>query len=148
MDARNRPSRSAHASRKNRPSENPSEERRLDHQAITVKELCERYLEDADKGLILGKGRRPKKASTLTIDKSRIRRHIVPLLGTRRVKDIASTDVNRIVRDVTAGRTKANVKTKARGRAIVRGGAGTAARAVGLLGGIFTYAIEQGIIEK
>ncbi|MER9758447.1 tyrosine-type recombinase/integrase [Mesorhizobium sp. M0138] len=128
--------------------ENPSEERRLDHRAITVKELCERYLEDADKGLILGKGRRPKKASTLTIDKSRIRRHIIPLLGTRRVKDIASTDVNRFVRDVTAGRTKANVKTKARGRAIVRGGAGTAARAVGLLGGIFTYAIEQGIIEK
>ncbi|MFC5846132.1 tyrosine-type recombinase/integrase, partial [Aminobacter ciceronei] len=128
--------------------ENPSEERRLDHQAITVKELCERYLEDADKGLILGKGRRPKKVSTLTIDKSRIRRHIIPLLGTRRVKDIASTDINRFVRDVTAGRTKANVKTKARGRAIVRGGAGTAARAVGLLGGIFTYAIGQGIIEK
>ncbi|MBA8910135.1 tyrosine-type recombinase/integrase [Aminobacter sp. P9b] len=128
--------------------ENPSEERRLDHQAITVKELCERYLEDADNGLILGKARRPKKISTLTIDKSRIRRHIVPLLGTRRVKDIASTDVNRFVRDVTAGRTKANVKTKARGRAIVRGGAGTAARALGLLGGIFTYAIEQGIIEK
>ncbi|AWC20857.1 Prophage CP4-57 integrase [Aminobacter sp. MSH1] len=128
--------------------ENPSEERRLDHQAITVKELCERYLEDADKGLILGKARRPKKISTLTIDKSRIRRHIIPLLGTRRVKDIASPDVNRFVRDVTAGRTKANVKTKARGRAIVRGGAGTAARALGLLGGIFTYAIEQGIIER
>ncbi|MBB3709957.1 hypothetical protein FHS67_006317, partial [Aminobacter aminovorans] len=32
------------------------------------------------------------------------------------MKDIASTDINRFVRDVTAGRTKANVKTKARGR--------------------------------
>ncbi|MBZ9803461.1 tyrosine-type recombinase/integrase [Mesorhizobium sp. ES1-6] len=128
--------------------ENPSEQRRLDHQAITVKELCDLYLQDADKGLILGKARRPKKLSTLTIDRSRIRRHIIPLLGTRRVKDIASSDVSRFVRDVTAGRTKANVKTKMRGRAIVRGGAGTAARAVGLLGGIFTYAIEQGIIER
>jgi integrase len=35
-----------------------------------------------------------------------------------------------------------------RGRAIVRGGAGTAARAVGLLGGILTYAIEHAIIER
>ncbi len=47
-----------------------------------------------------------------------------------------------------SGKTKADVKTKARGRAIVRGGAGTAARAVGLFGGILTYAAEHGIIEK
>lgn len=36
---------------------NPAEERHLDHQAISVKELCERYLRDAKGGLILGKGR-------------------------------------------------------------------------------------------
>lgn len=128
--------------------ENPSEERQLDAKAVTVKELCQRYVEDAENGLILGKGRLPKKASTLAIDKSRIHRHIVPLLGTRRVKDIASTDIVRFIRDVLAGKTKADVKTKARGRAIVRGGPGTASRATALLGGIFTYAIEQGIIEK
>jgi integrase len=127
--------------------DNPAEERQLDAKAITVKELCERYLEDADNGLILGKGRRPKKASTIIIDRSRIRRHIIPLLGTRRVKDITSADVSRFIRDVTAGKTKADVKTKPRGRAIVRGGGGTAARGVGLLGGILTYACEHGIID-
>jgi integrase len=128
--------------------ENPAEERRLDAKAITVKELCTQYLKDAENGLVLGKGRRPKKASTIVIDKSRIHRHIIPLLGTRRVKDITPSDINRFIRDVISGKTKADVKTKARGRAIVRGGAGTAARAVGLLGGILTYAIEHGIIER
>jgi integrase len=128
--------------------ENPAEQRRLDAKAITVKELCTQYLKDAENGLVLGKGRRPKKASTILIDKSRIHRHIIPLLGTRRVKDITSSDVNRFIRDVISGKTKADIKTKARGRAIVRGGAGTAARAVGLFGGILTYAIEHGVIER
>lgn len=128
--------------------ENPAEQRRFDAKAITVKELCERYLGDANAGLILGKGRRPKKASTLEVDKSRICRHIVPLLGTRRVKDVTSVDVTNFLRDVVSGRTKLDVKTKPRGRAIVRGGLGTASRAVGLLGGIFTYAVEHGIIDR
>ncbi len=65
---------------------NPTEERQLDHQAMTVKELCNRYLADLDKGLILGKGDRPKKASTIITDVGRIKRHIIPLLGSRRVK--------------------------------------------------------------
>src|SRR4029077_12963380 len=40
------------------------------------------------------------------------------------------------------------VKTKKlRGKAVVRGGAGTATRTVGLLGGILTYAVEAGIIQ-
>lgn len=128
--------------------ENPAEQRRLDAKAVTIKELCTQYLKDAENGLVLGKGRRPKKVSTIVIDKSRIHRHIIPLLGTRRVKDITSSDINRFIRDVISGKTRADVKTKARGRAIVRGGAGTAARAVGLFGGILTYAIEHGIIDR
>jgi integrase len=39
-------------------------------------------------------------------------------------------------------------KAQLRGKAIVRGGAGTATRTVGLLGGILTYAVEGGIIES
>ena len=53
------------------------------------------------------------------------------------------------MKDIMAGKTRANVKTdKLRGRAIVRGGAGTAARTIGLFGGILTYAVELGIIEQ
>ena len=96
--------------------DNPAEERQLDLRAITVKELCGRYLEDAKNGLILGKKRRPKKASTIYTDEGRIRRHIIPLLGVRRVKDIAVADVIRFMRDVASGKTKFDQKTRTRGR--------------------------------
>jgi len=39
----------------------PAEERAQQRKALTVKELCDRYLAAAEKGLILGKGNRPKK---------------------------------------------------------------------------------------
>src|SRR5258708_6868405 len=128
--------------------DDPVEDRQLDHKAITVKELCTRYLADLQAGLILGKGGRPKKASTIVTDTGRIARHIIPLIGTRRVKDLTKTDINKVLKDIMAGRTRVSVKTKKlRGKAIVRGGAGTATRTVGLLGGILTYAVEAGIIE-
>jgi integrase len=129
--------------------DNPAAERQLDHKAITVKELCDLYLNDLKAGLILGKGGRPKKATTIVTDTGRIHRHIVPLIGTRRVKDLSKADINKVLKDIMAGKTRVSVKTKKlRGKAIVRGGAGTATRTVGLLGGILTYAVEAGIIER
>jgi len=127
--------------------DNPAEERQLDHNAITVKELCTLYLNDLNAGLILGKGGRPKKPTTIVTDTGRIERHIIPLLGSRRVKDLTKADINKALKDIMAGKTRVSVKTKKlRGKAIVRGGAGTATRTVGLLGGILTYAVEAGII--
>ncbi len=129
--------------------ENPAEEKQLDREAITVKELCTLYMNDMNAGLILGKGGRPKKPSTIVSDIGRITRHIMPLLGSRRIRDLTKSDVNKLLKDVMAGKTRVSVKTeKLRGRAIVRGGAGTAARTVSLLGGILTYAIDAGIIER
>lgn len=129
--------------------ENPSEERQLDHKAITVKELCTLYLNDLNAGLILGKGARPKKPTTIITDTGRIERHIIPLIGARRVKDLTKADINKVLKDIMAGKTRAEVKTtKLRGKAIVRGGAGTATRTVGLLGGILTYAVDAGIIDR
>lgn len=128
--------------------EDPSEQRQLNHQAITVKELCELYLEDLNAGLIMGKGGRPKKSTTVLSDIGRIRRHIIPLVGTRRVKDLTKADINKVLKDVIAGKTNCSFKTgKLRGKTIVRGGMGAASRTVGLLSGILTYAVEAGIIE-
>jgi Arm DNA-binding domain/Phage integrase, N-terminal SAM-like domain len=129
--------------------DDPVEDRQLDHKAITVKELCTRCFADLQAGLILGKEGRPKKPSTITTDTGRIERHIIPLLGPRRIKDLTKTDINKVLKDIMAGKTRVSVKTKKlRGKAIVRGGAGTATRTVGLLGGILTYAVEAGIIES
>ena len=83
--------------------ENPAEERQLDHQALTVKELCELYLRDLEAGLILGKGGRPKKATTIVTDTGRIQRHIIPLIGSRRVKDLVKADINKVLKDIMAG---------------------------------------------
>jgi len=129
--------------------DNPAEERQLDHKAITMKELCALYVADLNAGLILGKGGRPKKSTTIVTDTGRIERHIIPLVGSRRVKDLTKADVNKLMKDIIAGKTRVSVKTKKlRGRAIVRGGPGTATRTIGLLGGILTYAVDAGIIES
>ena len=126
----------------------PAEDRASNRAAMTMAELCAAYLVAADAGLIMGKGGRAKRASTLYIDRGRIERHILPLLGRRLVKDLQPSDVARFVRDVQTGKTAADVKTGLRGRAIVKGGPGTAARAIGLLGGILTYAVSEGVITS
>ncbi len=124
----------------------PAEERARDRKATTVRQLCRSYLETAEKGLILGKDNRPKKASTLYTDRGRIERHILPLLGNRRVRDLTTPDIARFMRDVASGKTANDIKTGFRGRAIVEGGPGTASRTVGLLGGILSFAVTEGLI--
>ena len=117
-----------------------------ERKAMTVRQLCEAYLAATDKQLILGKRGLPKKASTLATDRGRIERHILPLLGDRKVRDLTTPDIARFMRDVSAGKTAADVKTGKWGRAIVEGGKGTAARTVGLLGGVLSFAVSEGII--
>lgn len=126
--------------------EDPAEEKAESRKAMTVRELCEDYLKATEKGLVFGKRGTAKKASTLATDKGRIERHILPLLGNRKVRDLSAPDINRFMRDVTAGKTAADLKTGFRGRAIVKGGKGAAARTVGLLGGIMSYAVSEGVI--
>jgi hypothetical protein len=50
----------------------PSAERHAARVGITVSEVCDWYLEEAEAGRILGRNRRPIKASTLQMDRSRI----------------------------------------------------------------------------
>lgn len=129
--------------------DNPAEERLIDRQATTVKELCQMYLADLDAGLVLGKGGRPKAPGTIVSDVGRINRHIIPLLGNRRLKDLVKADVNRMMKDIMLGKTRMSAKTKKlRGKSIVKGGAGTAARTVSLFGGMLTYAGEHGLIDS
>ncbi|RWL19753.1 MAG: DUF4102 domain-containing protein [Mesorhizobium sp.] len=125
----------------------PLLERKTRRKSLTVSHLCDQYLKAVDKGLILGRSRRPKKASTIEIDRGRIERHIKPLLGTKLVIDLDRADIVKFVRDVTAGKTARRDRSGKNGnRVLVTGGAGTAARTTGFLGGILTYAVGEGII--
>jgi integrase len=119
----------------------PAAARAGNRDALTVAELVADYFEKAERGLILTAKDTPKKASTLYVDRGRAERHILPLLGSRVVKDVTTADLRAFLRDVTVGKTAARVKT-AQNRA--SGGPGTASRALGLLGAIFSYAVEEG----
>ncbi len=114
----------------------PAEERSQARRDLTIAELCDLYLAE---------GCATKKPSTLATDRVRIERHIKPLLGRRKVTSISRPDVGRFLQDVASGKTAADIKTGRRGRARVKGGKGTATRTVGLLGGIFTFAVERGL---
>jgi integrase len=125
--------------------EDPAEQKASDRAAITLAELCRDYLDKADAGLILTRRGQAKKASTLYTDRGRAERHIIPLLGHRSVKDLTTADLRAFLRDVIAGKTADDVKTKFRGRAIVKGGKGTATRTMALLSTILSYAVQEGM---
>ena len=113
--------------------------------APTVSALCDSYFKDAVSGRLLTRRRAAKKASTLATDKGRIERHIKPQLGALKVAAVTRADIERFMHAVADGETAARVKTGKRGLARVTGGRGASSRTVGLLGGIFAYAIRKGM---
>lgn len=127
--------------------QDPADHKDAERNSWTIINLCEEYLKEAEAGNVLTRRRTAKSASTLTTDKGRIKRHIKPLLGHRVVKDLKPADVRAFYTSVKAGKTANDVKTGPRGRAIVKGGQGTAKRTVGLLSGILSFAVEIGLIS-
>lgn len=53
-----------------------------------------------------------------------------------------------MIQDITEGKTAADQKTGLRGRAIVRGGPGTASRVADLLSGIMAWAVEEEYVSS
>jgi integrase len=124
----------------------PADTREQDREAITIEELCTRYLQAARAGLVKTRFGKPKKASTIAIDEGRVTRHIVPLIGQKLARDLRRADVQVMADAITEGKTAVEIKTKARGVARVTGGAGTAARVVELFGGIWSWAEKRDIV--
>lgn len=123
----------------------PAGDRETKRKALTMAELCARYLADAEAGRLLVRGGRPKRPLTLASDRGRIEGHIVPLLGRMAVKAVSRRDVERFMHAVAEGKSACTRKGKPRGVSNVRGGRGVATRTIGLLGAIFAYAVERGL---
>src|ERR1700737_1534849 len=80
------------------------------------------------------------------IDEGRVLRPIVPLIGKLPARDLRRADVQRMADAIAQGKTAGTFKGKPRGRAVVTGGTGTAARGVGLLGGIWSWAERRELV--
>lgn len=114
----------------------PSADRHKVRKALTIAELCDLHLADAE-------GR--VKASTLAMDRSRIERHVKPLIGRHTVLSLTSEDVAKLQADIIAGRTAA--ERSGRG-GVTTGGKGVASRTVGMLGTVLEFARKRKIIKE
>jgi integrase len=124
----------------------PAAEQAQEIGAMTVAEACNWYLREAEAGRILGKRRRPIKASTLAMDRSRIERHIKPLIGGRRVTTLTLGDIEGMQADIARGKT-AKPRAGSRGGATT-GGEGVASRTVSTLHSLLEHAVRLGIIAQ
>jgi integrase len=120
----------------------PSADRHRAREALAVNKLAELYLRE-------GPVAKPnKRKSSWATDRSNIERHVKPLLGRKLANALTQADVAKFQADVAAGKSKADVKTGFRGRAIVEGGSGTAARSLAVLGAMLQFAVERKLIPS
>lgn len=120
----------------------PREEKREARNAITIGQLVDLYLTE-------GPADRPnKKPSSWKQDISNLRRHVVPLLGDQSARTLTRDQVAHWRNDVAAGKTAADAMVGLRSRSIVRGGQGTAARALAAFGAMMTWAVERKLVTE
>lgn len=125
----------------------PSAERHAIREGVTVTEVCDWYLKEAGSRRLLGRTRRPIKASSVAMDRSRIEVHIKPLLGPRLVSKLTLRDIEAIQADIAAGKSARGKKAKGRGGRST-GGSGVAGRTIGTLRALLGHATRLGVIDK
>ncbi|MGC1178092.1 MAG: integrase arm-type DNA-binding domain-containing protein [Methyloceanibacter sp.] len=134
----------------------PVEEKKRERKpGITVSQVCNWYLEQAEAGRILGRKGRSIKASTLAMDRSRIETHVKPLIGKKAVQDLTADDVEEMQADIAAGKTAKPQAGKVRGKkqkqlrgGIATGGNSVAARSLGMVRTIFEHARRKRLIAE
>ena len=122
----------------------PADEKEAKRSAPTIGDVCDWYLEEAEAGRLLGRRRLPIKASTVRMERSRIDRHIRPLIGHRKVTGLKPADIEAMQADIAAGKSAAD-KGKGRGRKTT-GGNGAASRVISTLHSMCEHAVRLGII--
>jgi integrase len=128
--------------------EDPADERRAKRAEMRMSGLIDLYEEE---GCVVQRGKRqgvPMKPLTKQFTMARLRNHVVPLLGHKRVTEINAGDIERFVRDVAAGKTARDEKVGPRKRIIVRGGEGIARKVVRDLSAVFSFAARSEIVSR
>jgi integrase len=128
--------------------EDPADERRAKRAEMRMGGLIDLYEEE---GCFVQRGKRrgaPMKPLTRQFTVGRLRNHVVPLLGHKRITEINPGDIERFARDVAAGKTARDEKIGPRKRLIVRGGEGIAAKVVRDLSAVFSFAMRREIVSR
>jgi integrase len=115
----------------------PSADRHAVRGAMMFSDLCDLYLADAKSHI---------KASTLAMDKSRIKTHVKPLIGRLSVRSLTAADIERMKADIIAGKTAKPRKKEGRG-GVATGGSAAAARTLGMTATILEYAKRLKLIK-
>lgn len=115
----------------------PSLKKRL-RDDLTVSKLIALYLDEGPRS------KPDKRAGSWASDRSNLERHVKPTIGRRLVSGLSKNDITRMTAAITNGDTAAIEKTKPRGRAVVTGGAGIAARCFSTARAMFAWSIEEG----
>lgn len=117
----------------------PLEDKQATRVALSVDHLLDLYLASARFA--------EKTEATRYTDTGRIKRHLRPTLGKLKIEQVTPDRVRRAYADIRDGKTSVVVKTKARGKARVRGGEGAARMAIRVLRAIFNWAIKEGLAK-
>lgn len=115
----------------------PMGAKRATKSARSINDLLDLYLDSAKFA--------EKAESTQYTDRGRIKRHLRPTLGELKVEQVTPDRVRRAFADIRDGKTAVTEKTKARGKASVRGGEGAARMAIRVMRAIFNWAIKEGL---
>ena len=127
--------------------EDPAGDLASKRREMRVAELIDLY---AAEGLVVQRGIRqgqPMKPLTAQYTLSRLRAHVVPLLGARRVSEIVEGDIERMARDIEKGKTATDYVVGPRKRVIVRGGAGAARKVIRDFSAVLSFAMRRRIVN-
>ncbi|MGO4835816.1 integrase arm-type DNA-binding domain-containing protein, partial [Rhizobiaceae sp. 2RAB30] len=123
--------------------EDPAGEKTAKRREKKIADLVDTF--EAEGGFILrgvriGQPMKPRSKAWMI---NRLRHHVVPLIGGKRVSEVTPADIEKMAKDIAAGRTAKDEKVGPRRRVIVKGGEGQARRVVRDVSGLFTFAIRN-----
>lgn len=122
--------------------EDPQLRKESARRAVFVDELARLYLSE-------GRASKPdKRESSWSTDESRLKRHVLPLIGKMRITDLSRRDIERMAMKISAGGTAKDEKTGRRGRAIMRGGPLVAAGCITTLSAMLNWAKARQLIAE